>query len=154
MTHAPAASRSPTRAGFPARSQCAGQSSEQTRAAIRGPQASPAPMPCTRGPLPLAENVLAVVARPGQESVDLGGLLYSCSRAGTRLALLCMPEPRSGWLADPRPRAAAARAAQRSAAAAHASQSEALPQAQHRLDRLDGRERLRWLARADRALRG
>ena len=41
-------------------------------------------------PLPRARNLLAVVARPGQESVELGGLLYAYRRAGARLALLCL----------------------------------------------------------------
>ena len=31
-----------------------------------------------------------VTARPGQESADLGGLLYAFRRAGTDLALLCL----------------------------------------------------------------
>jgi N-acetylglucosamine malate deacetylase 2 len=41
-------------------------------------------------PLPPAGNVLAVTARPGQESADLGGLLYAFRRAGASLALLCL----------------------------------------------------------------
>ena len=41
-------------------------------------------------PLPLADRVLAVTARPGQESADLGGLLYAFRRAGARMALLCL----------------------------------------------------------------
>jgi N-acetylglucosamine malate deacetylase 2 len=41
-------------------------------------------------PLPLAGRVLAVTARPGQESAELGGVLHSFRRAGARLALLCM----------------------------------------------------------------
>jgi hypothetical protein len=41
-------------------------------------------------PLPLAGNVLAVTARPGQESADLGGLLYAFRRTGASLALLCL----------------------------------------------------------------
>jgi LmbE family N-acetylglucosaminyl deacetylase len=40
--------------------------------------------------LPPAGNVLVVTARPGQESSDLGGLLYAFRRAGASLALLCM----------------------------------------------------------------
>ena len=40
--------------------------------------------------LPWARNVLAVIARPGQESADLGALLYAFGRSGARLALLCL----------------------------------------------------------------
>jgi N-acetylglucosamine malate deacetylase 2 len=40
--------------------------------------------------LPPAETVLVVTARPGPESTALGGLLYAYSRAGARLALLCL----------------------------------------------------------------
>ena len=42
------------------------------------------------GWLPRADSVLVVLARPGQESADLGGLLYAFRRAGTGLALLCL----------------------------------------------------------------
>ncbi|MGH3294817.1 MAG: hypothetical protein ACRDP7_23760, partial [Trebonia sp.] len=42
------------------------------------------------GPLPRAASVLAVTARPGQESADLGGVLHAFRRPGTSLALLCM----------------------------------------------------------------
>lgn len=41
-------------------------------------------------PLPVAGRVLAVTARPGPESTDLGGVLHAFRRAGARLALLCM----------------------------------------------------------------
>ena len=41
-----------------------------------------------RGPLPRARQVLAVIARPGQESADLGALLHAFRRTGARLALL------------------------------------------------------------------
>jgi LmbE family N-acetylglucosaminyl deacetylase len=37
-----------------------------------------------------AGNVLVVTARPGQESADLGGLLYAFRRSGASLALLCL----------------------------------------------------------------
>ncbi|HET9970492.1 MAG TPA: PIG-L family deacetylase [Streptosporangiaceae bacterium] len=40
--------------------------------------------------LPRAGSVLVVTARPGQESADLGGLLYAFRRSGARLALLCL----------------------------------------------------------------
>jgi N-acetylglucosamine malate deacetylase 2 len=39
---------------------------------------------------PRAASVLAVTARPGQESADLGGLLYAFRRAGSSLSLLCL----------------------------------------------------------------
>ena len=41
-------------------------------------------------PLPPARSVVAVTARPGQESADLGALLYAFSRRGAHVALLCM----------------------------------------------------------------
>jgi len=41
-------------------------------------------------PLPSAARVLAVTARPGQESADLGGLLYAFRRSGASLSLLCL----------------------------------------------------------------
>jgi LmbE family N-acetylglucosaminyl deacetylase len=41
-------------------------------------------------PLPRAERLLVVTARPGQESADLGALLYAFGRAGTRVALLSL----------------------------------------------------------------
>jgi N-acetylglucosamine malate deacetylase 2 len=40
--------------------------------------------------LPQAVSVLAVTARPGQESADLGGLVYAFRRAGASLSLLCL----------------------------------------------------------------
>jgi LmbE family N-acetylglucosaminyl deacetylase len=39
---------------------------------------------------PRAASVLAVTARPGQESADLGGLLYAFRRAGASLSLLTL----------------------------------------------------------------
>jgi LmbE family N-acetylglucosaminyl deacetylase len=199
--------------------------------------------------LPRAASVLAVTARPGQESEDLGGLLYAFRRTGADLSLLCLTrgeasprnsgcarleavrpwelqlaaavlgirevtvanfpdgelrqrpaaeladriyhairqhaaallltaDPRAGapedtavaraaaiagaragvpvvartapgtagaWTIDLGADAATARAIQKSAAAAHTSQSAALPALVRRLDRLDGREALRWL---------
>jgi LmbE family N-acetylglucosaminyl deacetylase len=41
-------------------------------------------------PLPGGGRVLAVTARPGQESADLGGLLFAFRRAGASLSLLCL----------------------------------------------------------------
>ena len=40
--------------------------------------------------LPGAGNVLAVIARPGQESADLGAMLHVFRRCGARLSLLCL----------------------------------------------------------------
>src|ERR1700727_1768894 len=40
--------------------------------------------------LPRAVSVLAVTARPGQESADLGGVLYAFRRAGASLSLLTL----------------------------------------------------------------
>jgi LmbE family N-acetylglucosaminyl deacetylase len=50
--------------------------------------------------------VLVVTARPGQESADLGGLLYAFRRAGASLALLCLTRGEasplnSAWCARP-----------------------------------------------------
>jgi N-acetylglucosamine malate deacetylase 2 len=42
------------------------------------------------GSLPRAVSVLAVTARPGQESADLGGVLYAFRRAGASLSLLSL----------------------------------------------------------------
>ncbi len=50
--------------------------------------AEPADLPA--GWLPRAARVLVVLARPGQESAELGGLLYAFRRAGADLALLCL----------------------------------------------------------------
>jgi LmbE family N-acetylglucosaminyl deacetylase len=41
-------------------------------------------------PLPPAKKVLAVIARPGQESAELGALLYAFGRRGASLALLSL----------------------------------------------------------------
>jgi N-acetylglucosamine malate deacetylase 2 len=40
--------------------------------------------------LPSAVRVLAVTARPGQESADLGGLMFAFRRSGASLGLLCL----------------------------------------------------------------
>ena len=40
--------------------------------------------------LPGAADVLAVIARPGQESADLGAMLHAFRRRGARLSLLCL----------------------------------------------------------------
>jgi LmbE family N-acetylglucosaminyl deacetylase len=55
---------------------------------------SGAPSPTSRtttwGALPAAAAVLAVTARPGQESAQLGGLLLAFRQAGASLSLLCL----------------------------------------------------------------
>jgi LmbE family N-acetylglucosaminyl deacetylase len=52
------------------------------------PGAAPAALTATG--LPRAGTVLAVTARPGPESADLGALLYAFGQAGARLALLSL----------------------------------------------------------------
>jgi len=51
---------------------------------------SPSPRTTGSGGLPVAVSVLAVTARPGQESADLGGMLQVFRRSGARLSLLCL----------------------------------------------------------------
>lgn len=52
---------------------------------------SPAMPVAAAGGLPArVSSVLVVTARPGQESADLGGLLYAFRRGGARLGLLCL----------------------------------------------------------------
>lgn len=48
------------------------------------------PVAAVGGPLAPVGNVLAVTARPGQESADLGGVLYAFRRSGRCLGLLCL----------------------------------------------------------------
>lgn len=50
----------------------------------------PTPEALPAGPLPGARTVLAVTARPGEESTDLGLLLYAFRRHGACLALLSL----------------------------------------------------------------
>jgi N-acetylglucosamine malate deacetylase 2 len=54
------------------------------------PPALPARARPASEPLPRARKVLAVIARPGQESADLGALLYGFGRRGASLHLLCL----------------------------------------------------------------
>jgi N-acetylglucosamine malate deacetylase 2 len=54
------------------------------------PQAEPVRAVGRQRALPRAERVLAVTARPGQESADLGALLYTFGRVGARVALLSL----------------------------------------------------------------
>jgi N-acetylglucosamine malate deacetylase 2 len=58
--------------------------------ATSGTSASHVPPQPARGMLPRAATVLAVIARPGQESADLGALLYALGRTGARVALLSL----------------------------------------------------------------
>ena len=58
-----------------------------TIAATTGPGVARAFIPDS---LPGAVRVLAVTARPGQESADLGGLMYAFRRSGASLSLLCL----------------------------------------------------------------
>jgi LmbE family N-acetylglucosaminyl deacetylase len=48
------------------------------------------PAAAADGSLPSARTVLAITARPGKESTDLGGLLHAFRTAGARVALLCL----------------------------------------------------------------
>lgn len=54
------------------------------------PTIGPTPEALPPGPLPRTQTVLAVIARPGQESTDLGLLLYAFRRHGSRLVLLSL----------------------------------------------------------------
>jgi LmbE family N-acetylglucosaminyl deacetylase len=60
-------------------------------------------------PLPSAVRVLAVTARPGQESADLGGLLYAFRRSGASLSLLCLTHGKSAEQSSGTGKAEAAR---------------------------------------------
>jgi N-acetylglucosamine malate deacetylase 2 len=59
-------------------------------ARAKGQQAGLAPPALAANGLPRAGTVLAVTARPGCESGDLGALLYAFGQAGARLALLSL----------------------------------------------------------------
>jgi N-acetylglucosamine malate deacetylase 2 len=48
------------------------------------------PSESAAGSVPRAVSVLAVTARPGQESADLGGVLYAFRRSGASLSLLSL----------------------------------------------------------------
>jgi len=62
----------------------------RVRLAGRPPVAPQAIRAVPGEPLPSARSVVAVIARPGQESADLGALLYAFGRRGGRVALLCL----------------------------------------------------------------
>jgi len=82
--------------GFATTSRYAGQAGwlparGPARAApTNGQLAGLAPPPLAANGLPRASTVLAVTARPGSESADLGALLYAFGQAGARLALLSL----------------------------------------------------------------
>jgi N-acetylglucosamine malate deacetylase 2 len=57
---------------------------------MNGQLAGLAPPALAGNGLPRAGTVLAVTARPGRESADLGALLYAFGQAGARLALLSL----------------------------------------------------------------
>lgn len=59
-------------------------------------------------------HVLSVTARPGQESADLGGLLYAFRRSGASLSLLCLTRGERAARSGPgaRPQAAPLREVQ------------------------------------------
>ena len=64
--------------------------------AVHAPSGTPAPRAGAvqsgrdSARLPRAERILAVTARPGQESADLGALLYALGRDGSSVALLSL----------------------------------------------------------------
>jgi LmbE family N-acetylglucosaminyl deacetylase len=63
---------------------------ERPMTATSAPASPMTPAVPAGGPLPEARSVLAVTARPGQESANLGGLVYAFRRAGASLGLLCL----------------------------------------------------------------
>ena len=94
----------PERAGYagagPSRQPHAGPAGDRATAGVTQPAAAPRPgvqagttdVPgeVSARALPGAENVLAVIARHGQESADLGAILHVFRRRGARLSLLCL----------------------------------------------------------------
>jgi LmbE family N-acetylglucosaminyl deacetylase len=64
--------------------------------ALHAPSGGSRPLPRQARPvraahlLPRAERVLAVTARPGPESADLGALLYAFGRSGSQVSLLSL----------------------------------------------------------------
>jgi N-acetylglucosamine malate deacetylase 2 len=87
MTPAAAASLEPTCASTEAEIHRIGWLAVDTQPSADALVTRPVP---AAGPLPRAQTVLAVTARPGQESVELGGLLHAFHRTGASLALLCL----------------------------------------------------------------
>src|SRR5579871_2804403 len=70
---------------------------------------SPSPHATASGALPAAVSVLAVTARPGQESADLGGILQVFRRAGASLSLLCLTRGEATPVGEGSPRLEAVR---------------------------------------------
>ena len=96
-----------------------------------------------------APGLLLVIDPAGGNLDDIAVATATCNaarQAGLPVAASTAPAAQGSWVIDLGAEAATARTIQRSAAAAHASQADALPGLEHRLDLLDGREHLRWLA--------
>ena len=92
---------------------------------------------------------MLVIAPEAADPDDTAVALAACAaarQAGVPVVARAEPGARGTWMIDLGADAATARAIQKSAAAAHQSQSDALPELIRRLDLLDGREALRWLA--------
>jgi N-acetylglucosamine malate deacetylase 2 len=62
----------------------------QSGAALWSGDAPRAEAELSLAPLPRAERVLAITARPGQESASLGGLLYALHSSGASISLLSL----------------------------------------------------------------
>ncbi len=63
---------------------------ELTTGRGQGPAPAARPGSVLPAPLPPAASVLAVIARPGQESADLGAMLAAFHLSGARLSVLCL----------------------------------------------------------------
>ncbi|HEY2505524.1 MAG TPA: PIG-L family deacetylase [Streptosporangiaceae bacterium] len=68
----------------------AGWLSLHAPAAVPEQRTATAPPASTDGRLPRTDNVLVVIARPGQESAELGGVLYALRRTGANMSLLTL----------------------------------------------------------------
>lgn len=80
----------PLRADYPDMAALTATDEAPATLAREAPAPVGEPPPLAAHPLPRAGMVLAVIARPGQESAELGGLLYGFRRQGASLALLCL----------------------------------------------------------------
>jgi N-acetylglucosamine malate deacetylase 2 len=84
--HAPAGRDAKTWTGDALRTGPASFTDQGSRAGDgRWPMTEP-----SASPLPRTERVLAVIARPGQESASLGGLLYALRKTGASVSLLSL----------------------------------------------------------------
>lgn len=101
--HAPAGRDAKTWTGEALRAGAASVAGEESRTGDgRRPMTE-----LSSSPLPRAERVLAVVARPGQESASLGGLLYALRRSGASVSLLSLTRGEASELnSTPQPLAA------------------------------------------------